>query len=145
LAAATCFRRIRRAIASLLSLLLPGFRFASSGPRAASSSIAAGLSPQPWVRGIGPSDNLEEQKMTTTNKPVHEIKQGRIRAAIWANESQSGTRHTVSLERLYKQEGSWKRATSFYADDVPNLTKVLTEAQGWISSQATAPVAEEVA
>ena len=81
----------------------------------------------------------------TTNKPVHEIKEGRIRAAIWANEGPNGTRHTVTLERLYKQEGSWKRAASFYADDVPQLSKVLTEAQGWISSQAAAPVAEEVA
>lgn len=79
----------------------------------------------------------------TTNKPVHEIKQGRIRAAIWINEGKNGTRHTVTLQRLYKQEGTWKRATSFYADDVPLLTQVLAEAQGWISSQA--PVAEEVA
>ncbi len=79
----------------------------------------------------------------TTNKPVHEIKQGRIRAAIWINEGKNGTRHTVTLQRLYKQEGTWKRATSFYADDVPLLTQVLAEAQGWISSQAA--VAEEVA
>ncbi len=79
----------------------------------------------------------------TTNKPIHEIKEGRVRAAIWANDGKNGTRHTVTLQRLYKQEGTWKRATSFYADDVPLLTTVLTEAQRWISEQA--PVAEEVA
>jgi len=44
LAAAPCSRRIPRAIASLLSLLLPGFRCASSGPRVAGSSFAAGPS-----------------------------------------------------------------------------------------------------
>ena len=79
----------------------------------------------------------------TTNKPVHEIKEGRIRAAIWANGEGGDTRYTVTLERLYKKDGSWKRATSFYADDVENLTKVLADAKSWISSKAQA--AEEVA
>lgn len=79
----------------------------------------------------------------TTNKPAHEYKVGRIRAAIWANNGKDGTYYTVTPERLYKQDGSWKKATSFYAEDLPHLRNVLTEAQRWISEQA--PVAEEVA
>jgi hypothetical protein len=30
-------------------------------------------------------------------RPVHEIRLGRIRAAIWENETQNGTRHNVTL------------------------------------------------
>jgi hypothetical protein len=69
----------------------------------------------------------------TTNKPVHEIKEGRIRAAIWANDGKNGIRYTVTLERLYKQEGSWKKASSFYLDDIETLmTKVLPAVSSWI-------------
>ena len=35
-------------------------------------------------------------------RPVHEVRVGRIRAAIWENDTQNGTRHNVTLSRLYK-------------------------------------------
>jgi hypothetical protein len=84
----------------------------------------------------------------TTNKPVHQIKEGRVRAAIWANEGKDGVRHTVTLERFYKQGESIKSASSFYLDDIERLEKVLSQAKSWLTEQATAaeaPVAEEVA
>ena len=36
------------------------------------------------------------------NKPVHEIRLGRIRAAVWQNETEAGARHSVTFTRLYK-------------------------------------------
>lgn len=80
----------------------------------------------------------------TANKPVNEIKEGRVRAAIWANEGTNGLRHSLTFERLYKQGESWKRASSFYPDDIERLEKVLTQAKGWLSQQA-APPAEDIA
>lgn len=81
----------------------------------------------------------------TTNKPVHEIKERRIRAAIWANQNKDGigVRHSFTVERLYKQKESWKTASSFYLDDIELLEKVLSEAKSWLTQQATA--AKEVA
>lgn len=35
-------------------------------------------------------------------KPVHEVRLGRIKAAIWANETENGVRHNVTISRLYK-------------------------------------------
>ncbi len=44
-------------------------------------------------------------------KPVHEIRLGRIKAAIWANETDAGLRHNVTISRLYKaDDGGWKRS-----------------------------------
>ena len=38
-----------------------------------------------------------------TNRPVNEIRLGRIKAAIWENESKDGLiRHNVKLTRIYK-------------------------------------------
>ena len=44
--------------------------------------------------------------MTTINKPVHEIRLGSVRAAIWANITQNGVRHSVTISRSYRV-GRW--------------------------------------
>lgn len=70
----------------------------------------------------------------TTNKtpPVHEVKAGRIRAAIWANASEKGTWHSVTLSRLYKDGEEWKDSSSFGKDDLLLLAKVIDKAHSWI-------------
>lgn len=66
-------------------------------------------------------------------RPVHEIRFGRIKAAVWENESQNGTRHNVTLQRLYvDDEGQWQTSTSFGRDDLPLLAKVVDLAHSWI-------------
>jgi len=65
-------------------------------------------------------------------KPVHEIRLGAIKAAIWANETQSGVRHNVTLSRLYKDEEEWKSSDSFGRDDLPVVAKVADMAHTWI-------------
>lgn len=68
----------------------------------------------------------------TKTKPVHEIRLGRIRAAIWENETQNGTRHNVTVSRLYKDGDDWKDSTSFGRDDLPLVGKVCDRAHSWI-------------
>ena len=73
----------------------------------------------------------------TKTRPVHEVRLGRIRAAIWANETQNGMRHNVTLSRIYKDGEDWKDSTSFGRDDLPLVAKVLDQAHSWIFANAT--------
>ena len=68
-------------------------------------------------------------------KPVHELRMGRIKAAIWENETQNGTRHNVTVSRLYRDDDGWKDSTSFGRDDLPLVCKVLDQAHDWIFEQ----------
>ena len=42
--------------------------------------------------------------MANSKKPVHEIRMGRIRAAVWENETKNGNVHNVTISRLYKDD-----------------------------------------
>ena len=68
----------------------------------------------------------------TKTRPVHELRMGRIRAAIWANETQNGTRHNVTVSRIYKDGDTWKDSTSFGRDDLPLVAKIADLAHSWI-------------
>lgn len=70
------------------------------------------------------------------SKPVHEIRFGRVKAAIWENDTQNGTRHNVTFSRLYKDGDQWKDSTSFGRDDLPLLAKVADRVHTWIFEQA---------
>ena len=65
-------------------------------------------------------------------RPVHEVRLGRIRAAIWENETQSGIRHNLTISRLYKDGDDWKDSSSFGRDDLPLVAKVVDRAHSWI-------------
>jgi hypothetical protein len=69
-------------------------------------------------------------------KPVHEIRLGRIRAAIWANEADN--RHVwfnVTVSRLYKDGEQWKDTSTYRRDDLPIVAKVVDMAYAWIWGQ----------
>ena len=67
------------------------------------------------------------------NKPAHEIKLGRIRAAIWENRTEDkGVWFNVTLSRLYKDGDTWKDTASFRRDDLPIVNKAIDMAYGWI-------------
>lgn len=65
-------------------------------------------------------------------KPVHEVRLGRIKAAIWRNDTEAGVRHNVTISRLYKDGDSWKRSDSFGRQDLPLVAKVADLAHTWI-------------
>ncbi len=69
-------------------------------------------------------------------KPVHELRFGRIRAAIWENETQNDTRHNVTISRLYKDGEQWKDSASVGRDDLPLVAKVADEAHSWIFAES---------
>ena len=65
-------------------------------------------------------------------KPVHEVRMGRIKAAIWANETENGVRHNVTISRLYKDGDEWKTSHSFGRDELPLVEKIADLAHAWI-------------
>ena len=65
-------------------------------------------------------------------KPIHEIRLGRVKAAIWANETEQGMRHNVTIARLYKDGDEWKSSQSFGRDELPLVEKVADMAHSWI-------------
>ncbi len=69
-------------------------------------------------------------------QPVHEVRLGAVKAAIWENETSVGTRHNVTVSRLYKDRDEWKQTESFGRDDLPLLAKVVDMAHTWIFENA---------
>jgi hypothetical protein len=68
------------------------------------------------------------------NRPVHSVRLRNIRAAIWANEGDQGTRYNATFCRLFKDgEGYWRSTDSFGRDDLLLLAKVSDMAHTWIS------------
>ncbi len=75
--------------------------------------------------------NASKQSSEKT-RPVHEIRLGRIKGAIWANETQTGIRHNVTFQRIYKEADEWRQSDSFGRDDLPLVQKVADLAHTWI-------------
>ena len=67
-------------------------------------------------------------------KPVQEIRMGKVKAAIWANETEGGSvRHNVTFSRIYKDgDNHWQSTASFGRDELPLLMKVADLAHTWI-------------
>lgn len=58
---------------------------------------------------------------------------GRIRAAIWENDTQNGKRCNVSITRIYRDgNDKWQDTTSFGRDDLLLVKKVADAAHTWI-------------
>ena len=74
---------------------------------------------------------------SSVTRPVHQIRLGRIRAAIWPNQTERGIRHNVTFSRLYKDGDDWKDSSSFGRDDLPLLAKVADLTHSWIYGQAS--------
>ena len=68
-------------------------------------------------------------------KPVHEVRLGKVKAAIWKNDTESGVRFGVTFSRIYKTESGWESSTSFGRDELPLLAKVADIAHTWIYQQ----------
>ena len=57
--------------------------------------------------------------MEQKKQPVLQLKQGRVRASVWAAESSKGTFHNVTFSRAYPAgEGEFKFSSSFSARDL---------------------------
>lgn len=74
--------------------------------------------------------------MAQKQKPVHEIRLGRIRVAIWANQSNGeGVWFNSTIVRLYKDGEQWKETNAYGRDDLPIVAKAADMAYYWIWNQ----------
>ena len=72
------------------------------------------------------------------HKPIHEIRLGTVRAAIWANEDRlNDVWFAVTVSRLYKDDNGWKNSSSFRRDDLPVVAKIMDLAYAWIWDRQT--------
>ena len=66
---------------------------------------------------------------TNSNKPADTLYDGKIRATIWKNERESGTRYSVQLSRSYQDEaGNWHETDSFSATELLRVAHLATRA-----------------
>jgi hypothetical protein len=69
------------------------------------------------------------------NRPVHEIRLGKVKAAIWKNETEAGVRYSVSIVRIFKTEEGWDSSPTFGRDELPLVAKVSDMVHTWIYQQ----------
>ena len=62
--------------------------------------------------------------MMANQKPVDEIRIGRVKATIWRHGTEDDPRHNVTFSRLYKESDQWKSTQSFGRNDLLVLAKV---------------------
>lgn len=73
--------------------------------------------------------------MKNKTKPIHEVRLGYIKAAVWKNETEAGVRYNVTFTRLYKDGDQWASTESFGRDDLLLLAKVADQTHSWICAQ----------
>ncbi|WDQ17036.1 hypothetical protein [Rhodopirellula sp. P2] len=80
---------------------------------------------------------MATKQANKTTRPTQEFRLGRIRAAIWENETDNGVRHNVTISRLYRtDDGEWKDSTSFGREDLLLVGKVMDRCHTWIYTEA---------
>ncbi len=84
------------------------------------------------MRSRSPSNVSTSSSGGSAVRPVHEIRLGRIRAAIWENEGERGTMHRVSVSKSYRVGEEWKETNSFFRDDLPFVAKAIDLCHTWI-------------
>ena len=72
---------------------------------------------------------------STPTRPVHVIRHGRVKIAIWQNETDAGPRHNATVSRIYKDGDEWKETSSLGRDDLLQAARVLQQANDWIFEQ----------
>jgi hypothetical protein len=70
--------------------------------------------------------------MTDTKaKPIHEMRIGRVRAAVWENTTEKGTYPTVTFSKLYMdKDQKWRDSTSFAKEDLLLLAELARQTAG---------------
>ncbi len=67
------------------------------------------------------------------NPPVHTIRFGAVKAAVWENQTQHGPMFNVTVTRSYRDDdGDWQESSSFGESDLLLLAKALDQAHSWI-------------
>src|ERR1700722_2716939 len=83
------------------------------------------------------SDQGNFSMKNTKQKPIHEVRLGFIKAAVWKNETEAGARYNVTFSRIYKDgDKDWQSTDSFGRNDLLLVAKVADLAHTWIFEQS---------
>lgn len=73
--------------------------------------------------------------MTNTKKePAATLRDGAIKATIWANPSDKGTFYSVDISRTFKKDDEYKNSHSFSGTDILKAQRLLGGAYDHIQS-----------
>lgn len=67
--------------------------------------------------------------------PIHEVRFGLIKAAVWLNKTKQGDRYSVTFTRLFRNGDRWSESASYGRDDLLLLAKAADLAHTWICQQ----------
>jgi hypothetical protein len=76
------------------------------------------------------------------NRPVHKVRIGLIKAAVWANPGRDGVQYNVTFERRFHDGEAWRSTSSFGRDDLLKLAKIADQAHSWITEQLASTAAK---
>ncbi len=76
---------------------------------------------------------------TSKTQPIHEIRLGRVKAAVWRNTNANDLHYNVTFSRIFRDGETWKTSHSFGPDDLLLLAKVADQAHSWIHAQVQEP------
>jgi hypothetical protein len=71
--------------------------------------------------------------MAENNKPIHQVRIGRIKAAVFDNGEDAPRK--VQFTALYKDGDQWKGSQSFTREDLPLLAKVADQVHTYLYEQ----------
>jgi hypothetical protein len=85
----------------------------------ANASLQASVNHQP-----------KEKTMTTSkhNQPIDQIRDGALKATIWANTGEKGVYYSVSIARTYRTENGYNETNSFRGADLLKLARLAQKA-----------------
>jgi hypothetical protein len=72
-------------------------------------------------------------------RPIHTIRHGAVKAAIWREQTAIGPRYNITFSRSYKAGEEWKSSSSFGRNNLLALSLIATRAYEWIEYHANTP------
>ena len=86
-------------------------------------------------RGRGAKAASDGQGGDAKAKPVHVVRMGFLKAAIWENQIERGSIHNVTVSRTYKVGSEYRESQSLGFDDLLPMAKALNAAHSWINDR----------
>lgn len=70
------------------------------------------------------------------NRPVHEVRFGRLKATIWKNEGDKGPWYSVTVARSFQDaNGQWQTSQSFGSRDLLEVAKLCDLSHSFIAAE----------
>lgn len=75
--------------------------------------------------------------MTEKSKPAYKVQHGSVSCAVWENSGKTGTFHTLTFERSYKDGEEFKTTNSYgLGADLDALERCLFSVKVWHAMQS---------